>query len=88
MTAQFSLFPDMVEIDQQPEPEPTPEIKYIPYNHKKRVIGDNFIVVKCLRCAQMIMVDPETYENDSYMDKVCESCHDWSKYAQYLKLKL
>lgn len=56
--AQINLFTGMEEITQIMDPEPGPEINTITRKFKKRIIGDNFIVVKCLTCSQLIMVDP------------------------------
>ena len=88
--AQLALFPDMVEIARPKEPEPEPAPVQVNSRTKRRMIGDNFVVVKCLNCSQMIMVDPQYYELDEYRDKICEACNDkyWNKYAKYLKLKL
>jgi hypothetical protein len=71
-------------------PEPQPEINRIPEKKIKRIIGDNFVVVKCLTCDQMIMVDPEFYELDAHQDKICECCNEkyQDKYMKFLKLKL
>jgi hypothetical protein len=87
---QLALFPDMVTTAETEEQETAPERIIIPHKRVKRIIGDNFIVVKCLSCDQMIMVDPEYYELDQYHDKVCEDCNDkyHDKYQKFLKLKL
>jgi hypothetical protein len=86
---QYNLFGE-IDVQTMPEPEMVPEMPEISQRHKKRIIGDNFIVVKCLSCSQMIMVDPEYYPLDAYQDKICECCNGkyQDKYMRYLKLKL
>ena len=85
---QFNLFGEIDEPIRVIEPEP--EIKAIPYERKKRIIGDNFVVVKCFNCTQLILVDPEYYDLDLYQDKICECCNEkyQEKYMRFLKLKI
>ncbi len=85
---QFNLFGYIEEPAVIPAPEPEPQTERKPF--KKRLIGDNFVVVKCLRCSQMIMVDPEYYDQDDIRDKICEACNEkyFTKFLKYLKLKL
>jgi hypothetical protein len=84
---QFNLFGEIDEPVKVIEPEPEPI--QLP-KREKRIIGDNFVVVKCLNCSQLILVDPEYYPLDKYRDKICEACDERyaAKYLKFLKMKL
>lgn len=85
---QRNLFGE-IEVERIPEPEIKEHIVILK-RHVRRIIGDNFIIVKCLTCSQMIMVDPEYYPLDAHQDKICECCNEkyQEKYMRYLKIKL
>jgi hypothetical protein len=84
---QFNLFGEIDEAVkiEIPEPEPIQAPKRL-----RRIIGDKFVIVKCLNCSQLIMVDPEYYPLDEYKDKICEGCNNLyaAKYLKFLKMKL
>jgi hypothetical protein len=51
-------------------------------------IGKNFVVSRCARCSQLMLIDPAYEDQDK--GKTCEVCNTDTadKYMKFLKLKL
>ena len=95
---QFDLFgmPDNANqtgtITTIPEPEPERDSPMINAQEDQGHTGKRkpFIVRRCARCRQLILVDPAKYKTGSIFDRVCEACNPSTanKYLNFIKVRL